>query len=686
MRPGDRPVPGTPLDAISFTGNTFSHLTDTDGMPAMNLNTVTGTVSGNTFQDIHQYGILLAGVLSNLSITGNLFDSIHNDTVSTSQNRGSGIRTFQQPTFGGPVSITGNTFSNDYHGVRVANDGPPANLPARRLLGEPQRVHHRRFRRDLARPGHDGHDQRHVQLVGRGVGPVECRTGSGTGITAGATFNPWLITSNLNGACVAAPTITEVFDGSNSSAAPTALGVAFTPGPDGGNPFTSFTATCSSLNGGPTATASGPGSPIFVGGLAATGAYQCTVTAANSSGSSAPSAPFTVFLGGPGNCLTVPTAPTALSRGPGNNSATVSWAPSSGCVAGYVVTTYVNGVAQVGASKLIPGHGTTTVMKGLTNGVAYQFTVAAENGSVVGPASSLTAPDHGGRARGSHRDARGAGREGIGQAHVHDPVGQWRADHELHRELRVDQPGRDEVEDRQSEPAHRVGAHRRQGVHVHGQGDEQPGNRTFFAEHRRPSRREHRAWRHLTSCAMPDYTAWGPLAHLIGTWEGDEGLDVAFAHATGSVGETPYRERTVMNPFGPVDNGTQALYGLDYRMSAWRGDRDRSVPHRSRLLVVGRRRPRGDALLHDPARLHACSPAAPPRPTRRASRWPPTSAPRSTGSCRTRISPAPRARPATCATSRSPAPTNGRTTRPRPSTTSGTATSSSTPTATASTG
>ena len=70
---------------------------------------------------------------------------------------------------------------------------------------------------------------------------------------------------------------------------------------------------------------------------------------------------------------------------------------------------------------------------------------------------------------------------------------------------------------------------------------------------------------------MPDYTAWGPLAHLIGTWEGDEGLDVAFAHATGSVGETPYRERTVMNPFGPVDNGTQALYGLDYRMSAWRG-------------------------------------------------------------------------------------------------------------------
>ena len=29
-----------------------------------------------------------------------------------------------------------------------------------------------------------------------------------------------------------------------------------------------------------------------------------------------------------------------------------------------------------------------------------------------------------------------------------------------------------------------------------------------------------------------------------------------------------------MKPFGPVDNGTQALYGLDYRMAAWRGDEE----------------------------------------------------------------------------------------------------------------
>jgi hypothetical protein len=62
----------------------------------------------------------------------------------------------------------------------------------------------------------------------------------------------------------------------------------------------------------------------------------------------------------------------------------------------------------------------------------------------------------------------------------------------------------------------------------------------------------------------------GPLARLVGNWEGDQGLDVAFQHSKGEIGETPYRERATFSPFGPVDNGSQALYGLDYRMSAWR--------------------------------------------------------------------------------------------------------------------
>ena len=67
---------------------------------------------------------------------------------------------------------------------------------------------------------------------------------------------------------------------------------------------------------------------------------------------------------------------------------------------------------------------------------------------------------------------------------------------------------------------------------------------------------------------------FGPLAALVGTWKGDQGLDVAYQHARGQIGETPYRERTTFSPFGPVDNGTQSLYGLDYRMAAWRGEEE----------------------------------------------------------------------------------------------------------------
>jgi hypothetical protein len=61
---------------------------------------------------------------------------------------------------------------------------------------------------------------------------------------------------------------------------------------------------------------------------------------------------------------------------------------------------------------------------------------------------------------------------------------------------------------------------------------------------------------------------------LAGTWEGDQGLDEAFSNAEGKVIETPYREKMILNPFGPVDNGSQVLYGLDYRTSAWRGDEE----------------------------------------------------------------------------------------------------------------
>jgi hypothetical protein len=64
---------------------------------------------------------------------------------------------------------------------------------------------------------------------------------------------------------------------------------------------------------------------------------------------------------------------------------------------------------------------------------------------------------------------------------------------------------------------------------------------------------------------------WGPLAGLIGTWEsGYDGLDVSFHNDEGKIAETPYREKSTFKPFGPVENGEQCLYGLDYRTAAYR--------------------------------------------------------------------------------------------------------------------
>ncbi len=61
----------------------------------------------------------------------------------------------------------------------------------------------------------------------------------------------------------------------------------------------------------------------------------------------------------------------------------------------------------------------------------------------------------------------------------------------------------------------------------------------------------------------------GPLASLVGVWEGDKGLDTA----PSPVRETAfskYRERIVFEPTGHVDNHEQALFGLRYSRTAWR--------------------------------------------------------------------------------------------------------------------
>jgi len=67
---------------------------------------------------------------------------------------------------------------------------------------------------------------------------------------------------------------------------------------------------------------------------------------------------------------------------------------------------------------------------------------------------------------------------------------------------------------------------------------------------------------------------WGPLGALAGEWQGEGGLDTAYSHSMGKVLGTTYLEKCTLKPFGPVDNGDQHLYGLDYKTAMWRDDED----------------------------------------------------------------------------------------------------------------
>lgn len=65
----------------------------------------------------------------------------------------------------------------------------------------------------------------------------------------------------------------------------------------------------------------------------------------------------------------------------------------------------------------------------------------------------------------------------------------------------------------------------------------------------------------------------GPLAHLLGIWEGEKGNDIAPSdkpHDNRQPTTSAYRERMVFEPTGRVDNHEQVLYGLRYSTRAWR--------------------------------------------------------------------------------------------------------------------
>jgi hypothetical protein len=67
----------------------------------------------------------------------------------------------------------------------------------------------------------------------------------------------------------------------------------------------------------------------------------------------------------------------------------------------------------------------------------------------------------------------------------------------------------------------------------------------------------------------PELRLYGPLAGLIGVWEGEKGDDVAPSDSR-DIENNRFRERMRFVPIGAVENHEQRLHGLRYDTTAWR--------------------------------------------------------------------------------------------------------------------
>lgn len=224
-----------------------------------------------------------------------------------------------------------------------------------------------------------------------------------TGLTNGVSYQFEVLASNAQGSSAfsapsnavtpQAPTVPGAPTGVEGSASnATVLLIWSAPASNGGSPITSYTATAyvGGVPVGITATASGSATGVAVTGLTNGTAYTFTVHATNALGNSpesAPSAPVTPTT------VTVPGAPTGVAGLPGDTQVTVFWgAPASdggSPITSYTVSTYIGGV-PTGVPVTVAG--TSALITGLTDGIAYTFTVHAGNAVGTGPESAPSSP------------------------------------------------------------------------------------------------------------------------------------------------------------------------------------------------------------------------------------------------------------------------------------------------------
>ncbi len=211
---------------------------------------------------------------------------------------------------------------------------------------------------------------------------------SGLGLTVGITYHYQVAAYNVDG------------DGARSNEATVTLvgapdrptGLTADPGNGqvtlswsaptntGGTPITNYNVYISGIND---PVASPSGTTQVVTGLTNGVQYTFSVAAVNGAGSSERSDPASAT---PSAGVTAPGAPTGLQATSGNGQVTLSWtAPADNGGAGidnYVVYFYPNGT-QAGQSST-----TSLTITGLTNGVPYEFQVAAHNSAGMGEKSN----------------------------------------------------------------------------------------------------------------------------------------------------------------------------------------------------------------------------------------------------------------------------------------------------------
>src|SRR5262249_53325807 len=166
-----------------------------------------------------------------------------------------------------------------------------------------------------------------------------------------------------------------------------AILVTFVPPFDGGSVILSYTAVCTSFDGGATGFNVGGISPMIVGGLTNGSSYTCTVLATNADGDGPASPVSDVAI--PSGKPAAPPAPTVL---PLNASILVSF--ETAFDGGSPITGYAASCTSSdgGVDNSNTGLASPIAVGFLNNGNTYTCTVKAQNANGFGPDSAPSNP------------------------------------------------------------------------------------------------------------------------------------------------------------------------------------------------------------------------------------------------------------------------------------------------------